>query len=184
MAAFRDPISLSPEEFECEVKRLLTISGTDLSDFRTAHRERLNGADGTYEIDVTVRFSALGANFVVLVECKNQQYPVKREAVQILRDRLQSVGAHKGIMFATTTFQKGAIEYAEKHGIALVRLTEWNESWVAFSDTQDSASHRGAGYTGWLVRGWEEGDCLLEHLTPANTKVLTDHLFARNQESG
>ena len=183
MATFHDPISLSPEEFELEVKRLLAVSGGDLSDFRTAHREKLSGGDGTYEIDVTVRFSALGADFVVLVECKNQRSPVKREAVQILRDRLQSIGAHKGIMFATTTFQKGAVEYAQKHGIALVRLTEWNKSWVTFSKSHRSVSRGKTEYTCWLVHRSIEGACLHEHLTTANSMVLRDYLFTESQKS-
>ncbi len=119
-----EPIELTPERFELVVKAMLEACGRSISPFRVTHREELPGMDGAYEIDVTVRFRVLDADFVVLVECKHQRNPVKRDVVQVLHDRVLSTGAHKGILFASTTFQRGAIEYAMKHGIALVRLAE------------------------------------------------------------
>ena len=60
----------------------------------------------------------------MLIECKHYKNPIKRETIQILKDKLHSVGAQKGILFTTATFQSGCIEYAEKHGIALVRMID------------------------------------------------------------
>jgi restriction system protein len=37
---------------------------------------------------------------------------------------MRSSGAQKAILFATNGFQKGALEYAKAHGIALVRILE------------------------------------------------------------
>jgi Protein of unknown function (DUF4238) len=37
---------------------------------------------------------------------------------------MQSVGAHKGVMFSTSGFQRGAVDFAKTHGIALVSVTE------------------------------------------------------------
>jgi restriction system protein len=50
--------------------------------------------------------------------------PVEREDVQVLADKLRAVGAQKAILFATNGFQRGALEYARAHGIALVRVIE------------------------------------------------------------
>ena len=55
------------------------------------HKAQLTDADGSYEIDVAARFTALGADFLVLIECKHHRHFIKREAVQALHSRIQSV---------------------------------------------------------------------------------------------
>jgi len=115
-------INLTPEQFELEVKAILEASANGLSDFSAQHRKSLPGADGEYEIDIFAKFTALGVDFKVLVECKRHSSPVKREVVQILNDRIRSTGSQKGMLFTTSGFQSGAIDYAAKHGIALVHL--------------------------------------------------------------
>jgi restriction system protein len=111
-------------DFERLVAELLREAGRDLPDFRLEQQEMLSTHDGQYRIDVTLRFSQLGVQFVVLVECKDHARPVEREDVQVLADKKRSAGAHKAILFSTNGFQRGAIDYARSHGIALVRLLE------------------------------------------------------------
>jgi len=115
---------LTPEQFEIEVKNIIETSGLGLSQFSVEHLEKLDGADGTYEIDITARFRALGADFLVLIECKHHRHPVKRDVVMVLYDRIRALGAHKGMIFSTAGFQSGAIKYAKAHGIALVEINE------------------------------------------------------------
>lgn len=103
---------------------LLTEAGKDLEGFRVEHREVLRAPDGRYEIDATARFSALGVDFLVLVECKDHLRPVEREDIQVLADRMRATGAQKALFVATNGFQRGALEYAKAHGIALVRILE------------------------------------------------------------
>jgi restriction system protein len=124
-----EPIELTPEQFEREVRKILQKSNANLKAFEVNHREKIPGAEGIYEIDVTARFEALGAEYLTLIECKHQKNPIKREVVQILHDKIRTTGAHKGMIFATTTFQRGAIEYASAHGIALVRMVEGKTSY-------------------------------------------------------
>lgn len=50
--------------------------------------------------------------------------PVGREDVQVLVDKKRSTGAQKAILFSTNGFQKGALDYARIHGVALVRVLE------------------------------------------------------------
>jgi restriction system protein len=145
-----DPVTLTPDEFEIWVERFLVKLGTGkLTEFRTTRRERLQGSDGEYEIDIAARFEALGGNFLVLVECKHHKAAIKRDVVQVLRDRLESTGAQKGMIFATIGFQEGAIEYAKRHRIALVQVADGKTSYFT----------KGAGptvYPPWLPRyvGW------------------------------
>lgn len=119
-----DPLAMTPVEFEIFVRRYLEGQGGNLKDFRTQHLENMKGTDGDYIIDVTARFEALGADFLVLIECKRYtDAPVEREEVQALNQKKNSVGAHKAMLFTTSTFRKGAIEFAVAHHIALIQIT-------------------------------------------------------------
>ncbi len=118
---------------------LLTEAGCGLDGFRVEHRELLHAPDGRYEIDATARFQALGVDFLVLVECKDHVRPVEREDVQVLADRKRTTGAQKAIFFATNGFQRGAIEYARAHGIALVRILEGALTYETRSANQAAA---------------------------------------------
>lgn len=70
-----EPISVTPEVFEREVRKLLDAAGSSeqLVNYKSEHRRKLSGLDGDYEIDVFVSFAALGGAFKVLVECKHQK---------------------------------------------------------------------------------------------------------------
>ncbi|WUI01356.1 restriction endonuclease [Spirillospora sp. NBC_00431] len=124
----RPGFELSAAEYERAVADLVRASGHEVLDWRVAHLDPVRGTDGTYVIDVTVRFRLLGADFLMLFECKRHASPVKREHVQVLNDKLRSTGAHKGVVVATSGFQSGALEYADVHGIACVRLVD--DSWT------------------------------------------------------
>lgn len=123
------PPVLTPEEFEQEVRRFLDARALGVSGYHSEHREVLAGVDGEYEIDIVVRFTALDVEFAVLVECKHHKNPVKREALQAFHSKIQSVGAHKGVVFSTSGFQSGALEFAQTHGIATVQLADGRSSY-------------------------------------------------------
>jgi restriction system protein len=128
-----DPITLSPREFEEAVKAILDGAGVHLKDYKSKHLAALNGSDGDYIIDVAVTFSALGGDFLVLIECKHEKRRTERQDVQILHSKLQSIGAQKGMIFSTAGFQEGAVQYAETHGIALVQIAGGETSYFSRS---------------------------------------------------
>ena len=104
---------------------MISTKGGALEDFKVARNEKLKGSDGEYEIDVVARFKIFeGVGITVLIECKHHKNAIKRELVQALHSKLLSVGAHKGMMFTTSTYQRGAIEFAKAHGISLVRFID------------------------------------------------------------
>jgi len=88
----------------------------------------VKGVDGSYVIDVTARFSAMGASFLVLIECKHERRKVERQAVQVLHAKMVSTWAQKGMLFSVAGFQSGAVEYATVHGIAR-HCTDSNGRW-------------------------------------------------------
>lgn len=147
-------LDLTPEQFELEVKKIIETLGSKLTNFESKHLEKIQGMDGEYEVDITARFEAFGSNFLVLIECKKYKSPVKRDVVQVLSDRIHSTGAHKGMIFTTSGFQRGAIEYAQKHGISLVQFTKGGISYKtrsAFQDASPSPWLNLPGVEGWVI---------------------------------
>lgn len=90
-----------------------------LNDFTIKHNQKIKSDDGIYQIDVLAEYTALGTKNTILIECKKYRNSVKKEVVNALQAKLQSLGAQKGIIISTSGFQSGAVQYAEKHGIAL-----------------------------------------------------------------
>jgi len=101
---------------------------------------------------------------LVLIECKYHKNPIKREVVQVLLDKLRATGAQKGIVFSTVKFQKGAIEFAQAHGIALVMVANGKTMYVTRSANQATASDDLPSYVCWLVRLTGSGDQKLHPL--------------------
>jgi hypothetical protein len=118
------PADITPAEFEEFVTELFASAQEGIESLPVRLHEKITGVDGAYDFDATVRYEIAGMSFLVLVEAKKHKNPIKRELVQVLYQKLQSVGAHKGIMISTAPYQKGAVEFAKTHGVALVTLTE------------------------------------------------------------
>ena len=112
----------SPQDVEAEVKRHFDEAGGGLSDYSSSLREVISGMDGEYEIDVVAGFLALGVRMRVLIECKHHRRPVSRDVVALLVHKVQSSGSQKGVVVSTSGFQSGALEVADKHGVALLHL--------------------------------------------------------------
>lgn len=155
------PVDISPEEFERQVESWLKRVNDGMQSFRVTHREILDGRTGEYEIDAIARFEIFGgAKILTLIECKRHKNPIKRDVVMLLKQKMQETGAHKGMVFSTSEFQSGAIEFGTAHGIALVTVQDGKTNyhtraeglgkvdpppWVHVSD-----------YIGWVTRLNEE----------------------------
>lgn len=125
--------NISPIEFELLVKEFLEGTGKELKDFRSIHDAILCSSDGEYQIDVFVEFEALGITFKVIAECKRHKSAIKREVVQLLNDKLRATGTNKGIIFSTSGYQSGAVQFAKEHGIALIRVIEGRFTYITKS---------------------------------------------------
>lgn len=145
----------TPEQFELEVKGLLDAAGYGLSNYRSEHRAGRAGVDGEYEIDIEIVFTALEVELRVLVECKRHKQAVKREVLLELYAKLLSLGAHKGIVFSTSGFQSGALEFASAHGIATIQLANGRSNFFTRSidiAPQPSDGTHAEPMVGWLIR--------------------------------
>jgi restriction system protein len=149
-------MTLTPRDFELLVQGILDAASGSLVDYRSEHLASLASGDGEYVIDVVATFSALGATFVVLVECKHQARPVERQDVQVLHSKLQSLGAQKAMLFATAAFQSGAVDFAAVHGIALVEVASAASNWhtrAAGPPTPPPPWVKLPKHIGWLCQG-------------------------------
>lgn len=115
---------ITADEFEKFVVDIFESVEPKPNGYKVALKERVEGTDGTFEFDATIRFQVAEANYLTVVEAKRHKNAIKRELVQALHSKAQSVGAHKAVMVSTSKYQSGALEFAKIHGIALVSVTE------------------------------------------------------------
>lgn len=118
------PAEITPAEFEKFVVEVFRAAESANISYEVELHEVITGADGSYDFDGTVRFRVAGLAYLTLIEAKKHTHPIKREIVQVLHQKMQSVGAQKAVLVSTSPFQRGAVDFATSHGIALWTLTE------------------------------------------------------------
>jgi hypothetical protein len=146
----------------------------------------IRGVDGEYDFDATVRYELAGMAFLTLVEAKLHKNPIKRETVQVLHQKLLSVGAHKAVLVSTAPFQAGALRFAVTHGIALVTVTEGRFTYETRAAVQPPPLTReqarddfglptfvGHGYS----TGDERGSISVMLMSPEYPEYLAEHLL-------
>lgn len=111
-------------EFEEFVVDTLRSMNGNADNLEVKLHEIVEGTDGTFDMDAVMSFEVNGLVFRVLVEAKRHKNPIRREVVQVLHQKVLSAGAHKGLIVATAPFQRGALDFAKVHGIALVVVSE------------------------------------------------------------
>lgn len=115
---------LSPTEFEKYCLDLLNSTSNEFEKCKITHNKIIKTYDGNYQLDGLIEFTYLGIKYKTVVECKKYKNKIKRTQIQVLYDTAQKVGANKGIFISTSSFQKGAMEYARTHGITLLQIVD------------------------------------------------------------
>lgn len=128
MIGFLEDINsnITPTDFEklC-IDLLIKTKGFDkLENVIVEHnrKELVNGQK--YQLDGYIEYDLLEVRHKVIVECKRYKNPVSREKVSVLKDKVQELGAQKGILITTCGYQEGAMNYAKEHGIGLMRVVD------------------------------------------------------------
>ena len=117
---------LTPTKFEqycCEVLKGYAKE-EKLLDFNIKHNDHIPCYDGTYQIDIHATCTVLKSKIDILVECKKHKRSIERKVVAELKQKIDSIGANKGIIISTSGFQEGAAKFAEKNGIALWQIID------------------------------------------------------------
>jgi restriction system protein len=115
---------ITPNEFEIQCLQLLNNIKNEFHGCKIEHNKICITDDGQYQLDGVIEFEYIGVKYKTIVECKKYNSKIKRSQIQILHDTIRSTGAHKGIFISTSSFQKGAMDYAKKHGIALLQIVD------------------------------------------------------------
>lgn len=167
------------QDFERAVKVILKSSGAIVKKFKVNGKKKFISDDGEYEIDASVEFTILGgAKFFVLVECRAKKAGnrVEREEVLAFHSKMMSLKAQKGIFFTTSGYQKGAIEYARKHSIALVQVVDGKSIYITKGASADNVPPpkwlKLPEYAGWLVDLSEKDNISYSLVRPEINKNL------------
>lgn len=158
---FIQTVEITPEEFERQVNLWLKRSSHGLKNFRVTHRKKLEGHGGEYELDAVAEFEAFdGASMIVLVECKYYKNPVERDIVMLLDAKIRDTGSHKGIVFTTSGFQSGALEYAKAHGIATIIVQDGQAAYQtrSINGVATPPWYPQYNYIGWMAGINENGN--------------------------
>lgn len=118
----REPIEIDPHRFEELVVEWLRKSE---SSFKVTHQARIQGNGGEYALDALAEATFFGgAKITILIECKKHTKPVNRDTIHSVHSKMQSLCINKAIVFSTSGYQKGAIEFATQFGIGLVTVKD------------------------------------------------------------
>ena len=134
--SLRKSPKVSWAEYEHHIQDVLISSGEKVK-LHVEGKRLLEVEEGEYEVDAYAEIEIFGGALLkIIIECKRHTRPVTRDLVLALHAKVQALGAHKGMLFSTSGFQRGAVSYARKHGIALVKLNDEEEegsnSFVAY----------------------------------------------------
>ncbi len=122
----RELAEVTPREYEDQVCAWLSqATAPNRIDWKS--RVVTPGRGGNYEIDVVGEMSLLrGAQIRILVECKRWRRRVDRDVILAHTQKLRNTASHKGFIFSTSGFQRGAIEAATEAGIATLTFEDGN----------------------------------------------------------
>jgi hypothetical protein len=88
------------------------------------HDVTLPGKFLKHQVDVYWKFERAGIEYATVVECKDWNRALEQEKLLAFRAKLEELNNPTGIMVTRSGYQKGALEYANKHGIYLYQLFE------------------------------------------------------------
>lgn len=92
------------------------------------HQKDLIAPDGNeYNIDLHYIFKIGNVEYLTIIECKHWNTSINRDLILTLDSKRNSLKAHKAIMVTSKGFQSGAITYAKKNSIGLLKVTQNGE---------------------------------------------------------
>lgn len=153
---------------EKRVESLLRDAGLD-----PQRQMKITGARSTHKFDVVVEVTSLSMAGSWLIECKDWAGPVKKEVARAFCAAVKDVGADKGIIVATTGYQRGCWSEVNNHNVELLTPGEFEASLAdeialtqlriaqrrlaALDSLLESMHHRGTLHPGERFRrGFEE----------------------------
>jgi hypothetical protein len=118
-------VDLTPAEYERAVHQLAACWVEKHPGSTAKFDEVLRCGDGSYQMDVVlrIRLPPPAGLLIILVDAKRRSR-VERSDLQELHAKINSCGAHKGVVVTTGHFQRGALEYGRHHGIGMIQFRD------------------------------------------------------------
>ncbi len=115
------------------------------------------------QTDVKITQRTRFHTYVTLVECKRWKEPVSRDRVDVLAASIEALGAQKGAIFATSSFEAGAAEYAKGKHIDIFVVRDLTPAeWGMPGRQVHLFMHLWAGEFRNIAPGMSEGIALVE----------------------
>ncbi|WP_329327810.1 restriction endonuclease [Streptomyces luteogriseus] len=111
------------QRYQHEVAATLSQLG-----FTTEVEEKVEGARGAHDIDVTARITSAGITQLWVVECKKWNRAVPKERILTFSSIVADVGADRGLVFAENGFQAGAVRTARNTNLTLTSLVDFRQN--------------------------------------------------------
>lgn len=96
--------------------------------FSVQVEEKVRGARGEHDVDVTARITVATIPQLWLVECKRWRRPVPKERVLTFIGVVNDIGADRGLLFSESGFQAGAIRVATNTNVTLTSLLDFHDN--------------------------------------------------------
>ena len=115
---------LSPEHFEILVMRELRKTGLEVSALSVHRRVTLTDDERGYLVELKGAVGTPGAARPALIACLRQSRPIGAADLSTFAAHLRETAVEFGLLFGAGDFDRGAVQAAAAHGIALFRVAD------------------------------------------------------------
>ena len=114
----------SGTKFEKLTERIFALLVKNPEYEKVEHNVKLEGKDGSRQIDVLIISEIANMKIKTIVECKDYSGKVSVGVVDVLRSVMEDVNANKGVIVSANGFSSTAIKKARRLGISLYTAHE------------------------------------------------------------
>jgi len=125
--------SVPPDKFVKLVETLLVELGAHIYGFEIIDRPSGTEPEPEYEIKAITSVEAAGRRFLVLVNCKHSEQPVKCDEVRTLSQQIHAGEAQAGMIFTNQGVSPETIDCAAQLGVALICVADGETAFAPWS---------------------------------------------------
>lgn len=120
----------------------------------------IDSAGESHQIDVYYQFERAGVTHKVCIECKNHRSPVKQSVIREFYTKLHDISGVIGVVVSGSGYQSGAISFAKKKQILLLKTSDLPAINILLADKLKSVALPDESYIGepfWTIMELREG---------------------------
>ena len=107
-------------------QQIVDLDTKDYEKIEVKHNIKTKGKSGLeHQIDVFWEFTLGGVRYATVIEVKDWKSKVKKSDIMAFTEKIKDIpGFPTGIYVSKSGFQRGALEWAQLHGVKLVTISE------------------------------------------------------------